>query len=205
MCIRDRGIDPVADSNAIESTLKLADKLKEMGSVKAMEWGKGAGFDAGDIHFLTQGSDEIKKAIEEQKELAIVSQKDGEQAIKRQIEWNKLVNTIENIGRSILNTLSPKIVQISKALKEWIQSIDMEMVNAQIDRFTNMIDDFKWEQAREGGQKFLGKIMEIVDAVVLLSKGLSTIGGWFKTAGKFIGESIGSVVVNTGNAYDTVT
>lgn len=175
------GIDPVK-ADATESFLQAADKLSKMKPSQAQEFGRGMGMDEGTINVLMRGRAEVEKLLADQKQLAIVNERDSKQAQERQIAWNKLQNQFENIGRTILNDLQPVISQIANDFSKWLKTVNPKEIES---FFKTMID---------GGKSAVNIVGGLTNAVELL------FGLW--AGSKFLGmmTAIGSMTGALGGA-----
>jgi hypothetical protein len=170
--------------------LDAADKLKAIadtqGMAKAQEWGVGMGYDYDTINVLVLGHKAILDNVNAQKKLAIVTGPDAKNAQERQIAWKKFGNTLENVWRGILLTLSPSIVHLTDEATKWVNSLDLTFVNENIDKFGEYLKKLTWEDAKKGAESFLDPILKLADALNVLMIPLRLL----KDAGTWLGETV---------------
>jgi len=98
--------------------LDLADKFSHMSAAEAQALGAGMGIDQGTINVLMKGRDAVRALLAEQEKLGHATEADTKAAIARQAAWAALVQTSEDLGRKIMTTLTPAILQVTKYLTQ---------------------------------------------------------------------------------------
>lgn len=111
----------IADQNgrlktAGELYLELADKFKALGPAQATYFGHALGMDQGTINLLLQGRQAVQQLLDEQKRLGNVTKEDAEAAYALHLAFSELDQSSTSLGRTLLTTVAPVIVAITKGL-----------------------------------------------------------------------------------------
>jgi muramidase (phage lysozyme) len=101
--------------------LDLADKFSHMDPQRANAFGRALGMDQGTINLLEQGRAGVAKLLEEQRKLGVVSEKDAENAQRLQKNFADLRQAFTSVGRTIVNELTPGIIELLKHWSQWLQ------------------------------------------------------------------------------------
>jgi hypothetical protein len=103
------------------------------------------GFDQGTINMLMKGRDAVAGLIQQSKELGVTSDADGQRAQALQERWRALEQAATSLGRTILNDLSPmvidilgKMVQWAQANREWIDTKISDAIQVVIQKATDL-------------------------------------------------------------------
>jgi hypothetical protein len=139
--------------------LDLADKFSHMDPARASAFGRHLGMDQGTINLLEQGRAGVAKLLEEQRKLGVVSEKDAENAQRLQKNFADLRQAFTSIGRTIVNELTPGIIELLKGWGQWLQA-NREWIT---------INVAKW--VRDAATEVKDFVVE-VDAIV------KSMGGW---------------------------
>lgn len=111
---RALGID-IADSNGKmrnsgDILLDLSDKFKAMNDpAKANAFGRALGLDQSVINMLLQGRVAVAALIAEQEKLGTITEKDAKASADLLRSWTGLVQAATNIGRSIMQYMTPAL------------------------------------------------------------------------------------------------
>ena len=128
---------------------------------EAMEHGKLLNIDPDTVRFLYRAPAEYEKMIAAQRELNVTTTKDGELANARRIDWLKVQDRFESLGRTLVTALSPAfravandlvtflgkhdsiewVVDSFKMMVTWVRQIDFKAVLSDASEFGRMIWD----------------------------------------------------------------
>lgn len=90
----------------------LADAFKKLTPPKALEYGRGLGFDDRTIALLQQGSKELDRVIARQKELGVVTKQDVEAANKFNYAWAEMQHAFRGLFLAVGTTVIPALTWI---------------------------------------------------------------------------------------------
>jgi hypothetical protein len=80
------------------------------------------GLDSGTINMLMKGRDAVAALVQQSKELGVTSDADGQRAQALQERWRALEQAATSLGRTILNDLSPMVIDILGKMVQWAQA-----------------------------------------------------------------------------------
>jgi hypothetical protein len=89
------------------------------------------GFDDGTINLLMKGRDAVAGLIQQSKELGVTNDADGQRAQALQERWRALEQAATSLGRTILNDLSPMVIDILGKMVQWAQ-VNREWIDTKI-------------------------------------------------------------------------
>lgn len=126
--LRPLGISIFNDAQQLKSATDLMveiadalDKRKDMTAARKAEYLRMLGFDQSTINLMLRGKDVMVAMIREQKELSNVTGQSAANAEKLATAWNRMLITAENLGRAILNKLSPAFTKFLEVLSYGFQ------------------------------------------------------------------------------------
>ena len=149
-----------------EKLLMLADSFKGMDAARAQALGAGMGIDEGTVTLLIEGRTAVQEMLDRQKAMNVATAEDARLAIERQHAWQDVENTLEGVGRIILQDVTPAIVWVHKAFKTFLDFAREHMVLTEI-----AVGGLTIALGALSAMKFLG-----------LVKGILGIAGAFSTA-----------------------
>ncbi len=110
-----------ASTSNTERFLMVADKFSKMDPAEAQMLGRGFGFDESTVNLLMKGRGAVQELYDKQMAMNAVTKADTEAAIGRQTAWLNLADTMERFGRTVLNDVSPALIDLMKQLQVWIE------------------------------------------------------------------------------------
>lgn len=162
----------------------LADNLKVInetqGAATANYYGRQLGLDEGTVALLVKGGDAVRAYIAESRRLGIATKEDTDAAQNFQRSLRSVMQASEGLGRSIMTTVTPTIVDLLTRLQKWIE-LNREWIKSEItDRiklFADYLKSIDWNAIGEGIQRFISGANDAAKAV----------GGWKTVAELFFG------------------
>lgn len=162
----------------------LAENLKNIndtqGAATANYMGKQLGLDEGTIALLVKGRAAYRSYIEESKRLGIAAKADTDAAQNLQTSIRTLTQASEGLGRTVLTTLTPTIVELLKPLEDWIKAnrdwLATE-ITARVREFGDYLKTIDWASIGRGIRDFISGANDAAKA----------IGGWKVAAELFFG------------------
>jgi hypothetical protein len=92
-----------------------------MSAARRQAMGAGLGFDENTINVLGKTPQELEIELARQAKINALSDASGKAAIKRQEAWNALVQTASDLGRKMLDEVTPAILKVLEALQQVIE------------------------------------------------------------------------------------
>lgn len=139
------GLRKTHGSYSLDDVLQDADILRqvyeEKGLPEAMNQGEAFGYSAGTIRFMVQGSEEILRSLERQRELGNeITNEQVENASRLSTSWSQLWETILNAGQRSVGNIGGEVAPI------------LDRITTEIGHGKTTIDDF----ARNTGVSLAG-------------------------------------------------
>lgn len=167
-----------------QTYIDLADNLKNIsdrqGSAAANYYGRQLGLDPGTVALMVEGGEALKKYVEESRKLGSATKEDTDAAQRYQRAMARLHQTVEGLGRSIMTTVTPMIVEAVNYMQKWIVAnkawIQTEIVD-RIKAFGEYLRSIDWKAVEEGIKSFISGANDAAKAV----------GGWKTVAELFFG------------------
>lgn len=165
--------------------LDLADKFSHMDPRQAVTFGRALGLDDGTINLLEKGRAGVLALLEAQKRLGVATDADGMRAQQLQNSWADLQQAVTSLGRTIVNDLSPVVIDIMGKMDQWVQK-NREWLASKITEYLvafkdkavelfNYLMTVDWSNILAQAKDFAGTVWSIaqhIDTVV------RAIGGW---------------------------
>lgn len=172
--------------------LDLADKFSHMDPRQAITFGRAIGLDDGTINLLEKGRAGVEALLAAQKRLGVANDADGQRAQQLQNSLLDLQQAVTSLGRTILNDLSPTVIQILSAMDDWIQK-NREWLASQItayliqfrEKAVELFEYLKtvdWSKVIADAKDFAASVWEIIKQINDL---VEKTTGWTKLAEVF--------------------
>jgi muramidase (phage lysozyme) len=184
----------------LDSADVLSKINKTKGQAAAQAWGKGMGFDPGTVNVLLRGSDAVKSLADEQRKNAIVTGDNALKAQQMQIAWNKMSDTMENVGRDVLTSLSPMIIKLTEEFGTWIKTLDLNAINAELHNFIKYIIAIDFKSMRDGAKDVVDVLKPLVDGLGRIVTGWKLIGDEVKVTAPLFSKVVDDVKTGIGAA-----
>lgn len=173
--------------------LDLADKFQSLGGVKANFFGQALGFNQDTINLLLLGRSAVAGILRDQKALGVTTEQDGKNAIELQKQVSYTQRAFESFGRTILNQVTPTIIDLLKWFDEWLKKNGDWIRSGIVDNFKDFsiwLKSIDWKEVIKGAGGFLKGVNEVVQA----------LGGWKLATevlfGIWIGAKFIAVIAN---------
>ena len=178
--------------------LDLADKFQGLDPARATALGAGIGLDQGTINLLQQGRGAVQQLLDEQRKMGVVSAEDAERAQRLQNSLLDLRQMMTSLGRTILNDVTPYVIEFIHWLDELLQA-NRKGLAAEITEKIKALGDFlkriDWPEVQKGAKQFAHEVMEIAEVVDHLVDRLGVMLGLWKGSAPTSG--IGSFLMST--------
>lgn len=114
------------NKGTVQALKDLADNLKaihDRDPAQAGLLGRRLGIDPGLFDMLVRGSEVVEKTLKSVRDIGTATEKDTEHAAELAKEWAKAEQSVTNLGRRILNYVTPAVIQLlgnmRSAFDEW--------------------------------------------------------------------------------------
>jgi len=170
--------------------LDLADKFQGLDPARATALGAGIGLDQGTINLLQQGRAAVQQLLDEQRKLGVVSKEDAELARQRQKAMLDLGQVMTSLGRTILNDVTPYVIEFVHWLDELLQE-NRKGLAAEITEKIKALGDFlkriDWPEVQRGAKQFAHEVIEVAKVVDHLIDRLGVMLGVWKSSAPISG------------------
>ena len=182
-----------------ERLLMVSDALSRMPRAKAQLFGAQLGLDQGTINLLEQGRTSVERLLAAQRGLNVVSERDAELAIRRQIAWQNLTDRFISLGRVLVNVLSPVVLDLLNRFVSWAgQKSNIDALVGSVREFAKALKETDWSNIASG-------LKAVGEAFVLIAKGITmSVEGWrllYHLVGYGEANSPGNLTLATGGAF----
>jgi len=170
--------------------LSLADKFQGLNPARAAALGAGIGLDQDTINLLRQGRAAVQQLLDEQRKMGVVSAEDAERAQRLQNSLLDLRQMMTSLGRTILNDVTPYVIEFIHWLDELLQA-NRKGLAAEITEKIKALGDFlrkiDWPEVQKGAKQFAHEVMEIAKVVDHLVDRLGVMLGLWKSSAPISG------------------
>jgi muramidase (phage lysozyme) len=148
--------------------LDLAQKFQGMDPARAQAIGGSLGLDEGTINLLEQGPAAVQALIDKQKQLGLVSKADTERSIAFKNAWLDLEQRFTSFGRTVLNHVTPVIVNLLDKLGAWMDK-NMPALSTKLgegfDRVVKWLEGIDWAAAWTQAEEFGKRVLSVLDRI----------------------------------------
>jgi hypothetical protein len=157
--------------------LQLSDRVQGMDPARAHFFLQAIGADQGTINLLMLGRKELEGLLAAEEKLKPTPD-DLRAAGERVRSFALLDDTLTSVGRTILTTVTPAMVAVADAVREWVganRELIAQRVDELVKEFAGWLRSIDWNAIKQGLEDFWRGVTQVVDS----------LGGW-KTVGEII-------------------
>jgi hypothetical protein len=149
------GISLDRTKDAYTQALQLATAIRNIaateGRTSAYMWGSSVGFDEGTVNLIIGAGDRLNSVLREAKDIA-ADTRDVKAAQERQTAWERLSQTITDVGRKLTTLASGPLVDVANGFNKLLSQYDEWLKKDQGQHGTGLAYGFfKWLYGKEAG------------------------------------------------------
>jgi muramidase (phage lysozyme) len=149
----------------------LADQFSKMSPQEAQARGRTLGMDEGTVQLLMKGRKGVEELLEAQRKLGITTKENSENAIALTNSFLNMRDAITDIGRAIVNDLTPYLTDLLKGMTEWITKNKewlKQEIAEKVRQFGDWLKSIDWKGIGTQIESFIAQVNKVVEA----------LGGW---------------------------
>lgn len=143
--LRGLGVQLTTDTGKMRSfedvLLDLTKRVSSMRPAQAQWWLRSMGIDDGTINAMLKGEAALRRMLREQEKVQAVSKEQTDRAEALASAWDTAAQSAINLGRHVLNGLTPHMVTALEATQNWIAKSKVAF-----DQLLKWVESGTWEQ-----------------------------------------------------------